>query len=185
MKEGQDVPHKITQLTVNSNNGWSQRHASHTLGVCIDVFRRQLAQSHTILGTSLPERAQHWQEAIMQKYMQLSRECAKNYTRNFANVIDTGVGATSGVPNDWRTIQAMYQEIKEQEKTLESDAEAQEVSVVVHHQICPIMVRARVQLPSSSSEISKYISLGLPASSGSDDSGMSWTVVRTYCSTCS
>jgi hypothetical protein len=117
--------------------------------------------------------------------MQLSRERARNYTRNFANVIDTGVGATSGVPNDWRTIQAMHQVIKEHEKTLESDAEAQEVSVVVRHRIRPIMARPRARLPSSSSESGEYISLGLPASSGSDVSGMSRTVGETYCSTCS
>jgi hypothetical protein len=85
--------------------------------------------------------------------------------------MDTGVGATSGVPQDWRTIWEMYEEIKAQEKTQESDAEAQEVSVVVHHRIRPVLTRRHREVSTLESDDGEYISVGNISSEESEESG--------------
>jgi phage tail tube protein FII len=103
--------------------------------------------------------------------MQMSREHARVRNKHIANIIDTGVAATSGVPNDWCTIQAMHQELKQRELILESDEEAQEVSVVVRHRIRQILTGKWKQGPASIDKSREYISFGCLTSDDSDPSG--------------
>jgi hypothetical protein len=168
-----DVPREILRLTSIPDRGWSHRHASHTLAACTDVLRRHIAQSRTILGTTFNDRATRWQDQVVKRYLQMSRDRASQRHKNLVNIIDTGVDATSGVPQDWRTIREMYEEIKAQEKSQESDAEAEEVSVVVRHRIRPVLTRSRRQVSTPTSGGGEYISLGNISSQESEPSGKS------------
>jgi 2C-methyl-D-erythritol 2,4-cyclodiphosphate synthase len=106
---------------------------NHTLLACVEALHWQITQSWTVLGTTFDNCAKCWQNEVGKQYLQMSRECASQRNWNLVNVMDTSIRAISGVLQDWGTIQEMYEEIKAQEKTQESDAEAQEVSVVVRH----------------------------------------------------
>jgi hypothetical protein len=66
----------------------------------VDTVHRQLAHSHTILGASFNERSKCWEETIIEQYMQMSWEHARVCNKHIANMIDTGVAATSLVLND-------------------------------------------------------------------------------------
>jgi putative protein kinase ArgK-like GTPase of G3E family len=110
---------------------------------------------------------------VVKRYLQMSREHARQRDKNLVNVIDTSVSATSGVPQDWHTIQEMYEEGKAQEKSQESDAEAEEVSVVVRHRIRPVLTRRRRQVTTPTSGVGEYISLGNISSQESEPLGKS------------
>jgi hypothetical protein len=168
-----NVPREILRITNNPDRGWSHRHANHTLSACVEVLRRQIVQSRTILGATYDDRAKCWQDEVGKRYLQMSRERTSQRNRSHVNVMDTGVGATSGVPQDWRTIREMYEEIKAQEKTQESDAEAQEVSLVVRHRIRPVLARRRRAVSSPASDDGEYISLGNISSQESEELGRS------------
>jgi hypothetical protein len=168
-----NVPCEILCLTSNPDCGWSHRHANHTFSACVEALRQQIAQSWTVLGTTFEDRAKCWQNEVGKQYLQMSRERTSQRNRNLVNVMDTGVGATSGVLQDWCTIREMYEEIKAQEKTQESDAEAQEVSVVVHHRIRPVLTRRRREVSTLDSDDGEYISVGNISSEESEASGKS------------
>jgi NADH:ubiquinone oxidoreductase subunit len=170
-----NVPRDILRVTSSPDRGWLHRHTSHTLAACTDVLRWQIAQSCAILSSTFNDHPKCWQDEVAKRYLQMSRDHVKQRDRNLINVIDTGVRATSGVPPDWRTIQEMYEEIKAQEKSQESDAEAKEVSVVVRHHIRPVLTRSRtrsrrrVSMPTSGD--GEYICLGNISSQESEPSG--------------
>jgi hypothetical protein len=168
-----NVPCEILHLTSNPDHGWSHRHANHTFSACIEALHRQIAQSWTVLGATFEDRAKCWQNEVGKRYLQMSREHASQRNRNHVNVMDTSIGATSGVPQDWCTIQEMYEEIKAQEKTQESDAEAQEVSVVVRHRIWPVLTQRCREVSTLDSDDGEYISVGNISSEESEASGKS------------
>jgi hypothetical protein len=98
------VPCEILHLTSIPDRGWLHWHTSHTLAACTDVLHRQIAQSRTILSTTFNDRAKHWKDEVVKRYLQMSRERVRQKDKNLVNIIDTGVSTTSGVPQDWRTI---------------------------------------------------------------------------------
>jgi hypothetical protein len=175
-----NVPCEILHLTSNPDCGWSQRHVNHTLSACVEALRQQIAQSRTVLGATFDDRAKCWQNEVGKRHLQMSREHMSQRNWNLVNVMDTGVGATSGVPQDWCTIREMYEEIKAQEKTQESDAEAQEVSVVVRHRIRPVLTQRCREVSTLESDDGEYISVGNISSEESEESGKCDKVLGVY-----
>jgi hypothetical protein len=176
-----DVPCELLCLTSIPDCRWSHCHTSHTLASCTDVLCWHIAQSRTILGTTFNDHAKHWQDQVVKRYLQMSRDRARQRHKNLVNIIDTSVDTTSGVPQDWHTNQEMYEEVKVQEKSQESDAKAEEVSVVVRHHIHPVLTQSRRQVSTPTSGGGEYISLGNISSQESEPSGMSEKRLPFYC----
>jgi hypothetical protein len=141
-RSGELVPNDIIGVIKGPRRNWSDEHAAHEVSRCIEVLSRDVQRSRTILQVTFPACASSWKRSV--RLALLDREGS-------TNVLESGVSATSGVPNGLRVLQEMVNGIDE----MESEENGEDIDFEVSR----VSSMRRVQPPGSRdrSESAEYI----------------------------
>jgi hypothetical protein len=85
---------------------WSAEHAEHEVARCIEVLSRDVQQSRTVLQVTFPAHSSSWKRSVRLALLD---------HKGSPNILESGVSATSGVPNGLRVLREMVHAIDEME----------------------------------------------------------------------
>jgi hypothetical protein len=117
-RSGVQVPNDIIGVIKGPRRNWSAEHAEHEVARCIEVLSRDVQRSRTILQVTFAARASTWKHSV--RLALLDRE-------GTPNAPESGVSATSGVPNGLRVLREMVHAIDE----MENEASHEEIDFEV------------------------------------------------------
>jgi hypothetical protein len=122
-RSGQQVPTDIIGVIKGPRQNWSAEHAEHEVAQCIEVLSRDVQRARTILQVTFPARASVWKRSV--RLALLDREGSPS-------IPESGVTATSRVPNGLRVLREMLQGIEDKENEASHEEIDFEVSRVIN-----------------------------------------------------
>jgi hypothetical protein len=94
-RSGQQVPTDIIGVIKGPRQNWSAEHAEHKVACCIEVLSRDVQRARTILQVMFPAWVSVWKRSVCLALL----DCEGS-----PSIPESGVTATSGVPNGLRVL---------------------------------------------------------------------------------
>jgi hypothetical protein len=106
VRSGEKVPNNIIGVIKGPRRNWSAERAEHEAAQCIEVLSRDVQRSRTILQVTFPSCASSWKRSVRLALL----DCEGG-----PSIPESGVTATSRVPNGLHVLREMVHEIDEME----------------------------------------------------------------------
>ncbi|KAG8708798.1 hypothetical protein FRC08_018703 [Ceratobasidium sp. 394] len=107
-REGQNVQPGLRSVLYGKKASWSADACDELVSKMIAQLRLDLAASRIILQKTVGTRAKAWEESIQQRLKHL-----KSQGHSYTSERDSGISATSGIPNGWDLLCDMVDALEE------------------------------------------------------------------------
>ncbi|KAG8714388.1 hypothetical protein FRC11_008676 [Ceratobasidium sp. 423] len=125
--EDGSLPAEIRPKVQGPNQTWKDELTRETLDSIVEILRRDVARSRTILMVTFPQRAELWRQGVHQRLT----EARENPEDPVFSTPDRGISATSGIPNYVPLLEEMSAAIEQPLATHKASNEDYDVSQVL------------------------------------------------------